>query len=291
MRYVLNLAGIKLCLDSERVLKVEPEWEKFLEESCSEYDVLARISWDWERAMCPVTAAIGRDSILEYYVEGDKCFCNTRLESKGFLTSTVYSRQMEQMICTINEKPFLTPPDSVGRIMRALPVREILMHFSVLFFHAAQVSCHGKSILFAAPSGTGKTTQAKLWQDFRGAKLVSSDRTLVRNEATGYMTYSFPLDGSEPVSDNGVNPLGAIVLLEQGEDNRIKELSLGKKLALLMEQLVLDDWNAASREENLLLLMELIKEIPIYYFSCTPDAEAVDVLWDNLIKDGVIVND
>lgn len=289
MKYVLNLADIRLCLDSDRPLKIEPEWEKFVEISHSTYNVKIIISWDWERAKIPTTEAIGKDVILEYYKEGENYFCNTRAEEgKCSLTSTSYSEHMTEMVCIINENSFLNSPNSIGWILRALPIREILLHFNVLFFHAAQVSYQGTGILFSAPSGTGKTTQARLWENFKGAEIVCNDRTLVRKGLEGYKTYSYPLDGSEPIASTRVNRLGAIILLEQGERNELKKISMGKTLSMLMEQLVMDCWNPSSRERNMLLLLEMIKEIPVYYYSCTPDVEAVDVLWEQLIRGGVI---
>ena len=288
MKYVLNLADIRLCLDSERLLRVEEEWEKFLIHSDSKYDIKVQVSWNWEHALRPISQPLGNDTILEYYKEENFCFCNTRAEKKGSLTSTSYHENMENMVCTINEKPYLNSPNSVGWIVRSLPMREILLHFNVLFFHAAQVSYQGTGILFSAPSGTGKTTQARLWEKFKGAEVVCNDRTLVRKGMKGYKTYSYPLDGSEPIASTRVNRLGTIILLEQGKRNELKKISMGKKLSMLMEQLVMDCWNPDSRERNMLLLLEMIKEIPVYHFLCTPDAEAVDVLWNQLIKEGVI---
>lgn len=54
--------------------------------------------------------------------------------------------------------------------------------FFVLFFHAAQITYQETGILFAGPSGAGKTTQAKLWERFRNARIICNDRTLLRKQ-------------------------------------------------------------------------------------------------------------
>lgn len=290
MKYLLKLANISIRLISERPLKIEPEWALFLGKEEENADLTVQVSWDWNHVLLPKTPMLGQDMVLNYYQEGQQYFCVSRFGPKGPVASVSYLANLEHMVCTVNEKPFISPPDSIGRIMRALPIREILLQFSALFFHAAQISYRGAGILFSAPSGTGKTTQARLWKKFRNAEIVCNDRTLVRKGQEGYQTYGFPLDGSEPVKSNRVNRLGAIVLLRQGTQNELQPLKRVQAVSMLMKQLVMDCWNPTSHERNMLLLLEMLKEIPVYLFTCTPDEWAVEVLGNYLLENGVITD-
>ena len=48
-----------------------------------------------------------------------------------------------------------------------------------LILHCAYLEYQGKAMLFSAPSGTGKTTQAGLWEQYRGSHTVNGDKALL----------------------------------------------------------------------------------------------------------------
>ena len=51
-----------------------------------------------------------------------------------------------------------------------------------LILHCAYTEYQGKAMLFSAPSGTGKTTQAGLWEQYRGSRTVNGDKALLEYE-------------------------------------------------------------------------------------------------------------
>lgn len=163
-------------------------------------------------------------------------------------------------------------------------MRRIMMQHGVLFFHASQIGLGDRGILFTAPSGTGKTTQAKLWHKHRGAQLLCNDRTLT----DGSLTYGYPMDGSEPVITGERRSLGAIVVLEQAPRNAVRALRPREILPRLMPQLVLDTWDPAASAAAMELLLNLISQTPVYLLRCTPDECAVQCLEQQLFMDGVI---
>lgn len=290
MKINLQLGGILFRFVSERALIINPELKAFQAEECGKAEVTVKISWDWEHAMQPETERIGRDLIQDYYEEKKGCFCITRAGEKGSIASTFYTPDFQTIVCTINEMPFLEPPKMLGSILRMLPMREIFLHFRTLFLHSSQICCHFKGIVFAAPSGTGKTTQAKLWKKYRGAEIVCNDRTLIRKVNGIWRTYGYPIDGSEPVRSGRINELGCLVLLEQAAVNHVSEPHPAKALKFLMGQVVMDGWNTAERTEAVQLLLSVLDEIPVFLMKCTPDLCAVETLESMLKKRGVILN-
>lgn len=169
-----------------------------------------------------------------------------------------------------------------------MPIREIFLHFHTIFLHASQISYKGTGILFTAPSGIGKSTQAKLWKKYRSAEIVCNDRTLLQKDSEDWFTYGYPIDGSEPVRSSQINRLGCVILLNQGTMNEARRLRPAKAISLLMRQVVMDCWNGSARVGNMGLLAELTEDIPVYLLTCTPDERAVQVLETKLIEEGVI---
>lgn len=288
METKLRLGGVLFWLCAERDMIVGSELFPFIEASSEKADIVIEISWDWEHAALPVSGMIGQDAILNYYDEGAVRYCITRGGPKGPVACTCYSLDFRKVVCTMNEKPFLMPPKALGSVLRMLPMREIFLHFGTLFLHASQIAFRGRGILFTASSGTGKTTQAKLWQKYRGAELICNDRTLTRKIDGVWRTYGYPIDGSEPVRSSAVNTLGALVLLEQGPVNEVGRLPASKALTRLMPQMVMDCWSGEARTRAMELLLELLRDIPVYLLTCTPDERAVEVLEKKLTEDEVI---
>lgn len=288
MKVCLNLGGVHLCLDAERPLLPSPELEPFFYRGAAAADVTVRVRWDWLEAHRPVTSPVGADLIQIFYREADCCFCELAGGDRGALARCCYDADFADISCSVNDVTCPVDQATVGNVLRMLPMRAIFQHFGVLFLHAAQIAYRGRGILFSAPSGTGKTTQARLWQAHRGAEIVCNDRTLLRKTGGVWRTYGYPLDGSEPVRSGSVHTLGCVVLLEQGTENTVQRLRPARAASLLMQQTVIDGWDAHAREQAMEQLMALLAEIPVYLLACTPDARAVRALETKLMEEGVL---
>lgn len=246
-------------------------------------------TWEWPPPILPSpgTPILGENLLQYYYREGDTDICLTRAGPKGAIACCLW-QDVTRITCYVNAKPFLMPPDTLGALLRFLPVCALFAHFDTLFFHAAQVALGGRGIVFTAPSGTGKSTQAGLWVRERGAKLICNDRTLVRRVGEEWRTYGYPIDGSSPVRSSEVNRLACIVLLAQGEDNRVERLRGAEAITCLMPQLVLDGWSGEARLRAIELLDGVLGAVPVYRQTCTPDERAVACLENRLREDEVI---
>lgn len=288
MEIKLRLGGVLFLFRFPRPRIIDPALVPFIVDTPELPELTVRLSWDWAHVRLPVVPMVGEDALLEYYVEPDARFCLTKGGPKGYVAAAEYTPDFRMVLCTMHDEPFLVPPKKLGSTLRMLPMREIFLHFKTLFLHAAQVSYQGRGILFTAPSGTGKTTQARLWKRHRGVKILCNDRTLVRRAEGLWRTYGYPLDGSEPVCSEESSPLAAIVLLEQGLTNEVRKLSPVKALPRLMPQVVLDTWSGEAHTRAMELLIEVMREIPVYLLSCTPDEGAVTALEAKLRKDKVL---
>lgn len=153
----------------------------------------------------------------------------------------------------------------------------ILLHRRGLIFHASYIGCEGQGILFTAPSGTGKSTQAGLWQQYRGARIYNGDKAGVTLRDAP-MAHGVPFSGTSGICENVSLPLRAIVVLSQAPENRIRRLPPSEAVAalcpnLFVDQAVPEEWSLALN-----LLLDLTAAVPIYALACTPDERAVAAL-------------
>ena len=255
----------------------------FLQSHLDGWDINIEISQIFAAAPVPAAAMAGEDLLLEYYFQNDEMLCLAKGGMKGPIAICKCNCDATHLVCYLNPE-YSNGYISLGNLLRLLPMRTILQHHGVQFFHAAQIAIGNKGILFTAPSGTGKTTQARLWKKHCGARVVCSDRTLVRNG----MTYGYPVDGSEPVISGEVNSLGAIVLLSQSLENSIHRLKPSHAFVKLLPQLVIDGWNPEAKELAAEQILDLLQNCPVYHLACTPDERAVICLENCLKEDGVL---
>lgn len=286
----LFLAGLRMRFLSDVELDIDLVLNSFIIDKTEDTDVTIRINRDWDEVTLPDLPELGKDMLCSYYRWGNILYCLARGGSKGPVACSIYDPDCREILCVLNEKPFLIPPYNLGSILRMIPLRAIYQRFGVLFLHSSSICYKSKAILFTAPSSTGKTTQARLWNKYRDTEILCNDRTLLRKVENIWQTYGYPIDGSEPVCSSAVVSLGAVVLLAQGSKNYVERLGPGRGAALLMGQSVIDVWNPDARKTAAEEILSLMKDIPVYLLTCTPDERAVQVLETKLIEDEVIPN-
>ena len=148
--------------------------------------------------------------------------------------------------------------------------------------HASYIVHCGEAILFAAPSETGKSTQARFWRDERGAEIVNEDRVILSREDGVFYAHGAWAMGTAGVTENVSAPLRAVVLLGQGEENRVYEPSVGEKLRRLVPQCTFKAGDMAEQIRIIDRVTELIEGARIVAFDCLNDPGAVDVLEESI---------
>lgn len=283
MTILLRIGGIRFRFDSDIEILIEESLSPFFCTTEMVSTVNVRFIHCFTSTPHPHGPMLGEDLLMEYYQENGQLLCLTKGSQGQYLSCCICSEDLRELTCYLNFSAG-SSADSLGNLIRMIPLRRILLQDRVLFFHASQIQFNGVGILFSAASQTGKTTQAKLWRAYRHAEILCNDRTLT----DGLYTYGFPVDGSEPVISGKRSNLGAIVLLEQSPQNQIVRLSPRKAVPRLMQQLILDAWDSESAAYASDLLLELMVCTPVYLLRCTPDEGAVTCLEQQLRKDGVI---
>ena len=147
-----------------------------------------------------------------------------------------------------------------------------------ILLHCAFIDVNGEAVLFTAPSGTGKSTQAMLWEKFGNAELINGDRAAVMVTADGVFASGVPFCGSSGVRKNRTLKLRAVVYLSQSKENRAQRLLGLTAFKRIWEGITLNLWHKTDVEKATDTVLEIVEKVPVYHFHCTKDETAVKVL-------------
>lgn len=163
-------------------------------------------------------------------------------------------------------------------VLRTVNFNHIMLRHGAVVLHSSFVLYMGRAILFCAPSGTGKSTQADLWAEHRGAEIINGDRTLLRRTDGKFTANGVYYAGTSGICKNASAPLAAIVLLGQAKENRVCEVSGTDAFLSLFRQSAYS--KAAPGDPGLAaeLLADAAAKLPIIRLDCLPDESAVEAL-------------
>ena len=177
----------------------------------------------------------------------------------------------------INPEMAKLKPITASYLLSTVGLHRKLLRLGHVLLHASYIEFQGKAILFLGPSGTGKSTQADLWNRYANAPILNGDRVLLSQKDGTWYVHGYPCCGSSYICVNRTLPLGAIVVLQQDPENRIEELSAARRICALtpaMEFYPWDSWevDTAFRFAEQLSVQTMLR------LCCRADEEAVSVL-------------
>ena len=156
----------------------------------------------------------------------------------------------------------------------------IALQTNMLAIHSASVLYMNRLILFSAPSGTGKTTQANLWGDLLKTPQINGDMNLVCVTSKGIKVCGTPWCGSSDICDANTYDLGFIAFLKQDELNEILDLDDASKAIRLLCRSFSPMWNAEMLDKSCSLAETIALQCGMAELKCRPDEGAVKVLKD-----------
>lgn len=163
-------------------------------------------------------------------------------------------------------------------IWAAMDLPYQLLKEKILVMHSAVVKVNGEAVLFIAPSGIGKSTQARLWNETRGAEQLNGDKTAICIEDGQVFTYGLPFSGTSKICSNYKLPVRAIVILSQGSENRVESLSGIKAISAMIKNCFGHTEVPGCVPHILDILGRVVPCVSMYSLACTPDERAVEAL-------------
>lgn len=153
-----------------------------------------------------------------------------------------------------------------------------------VILHCCYLNYKNHGILFSGPSGIGKSTQARLWEKYRDAKIINGDRSLLTKEENDWYANGWPVCGSSEICINEKNKIGSIVFLNQGKENEVVKLSKIKAIKKIISELTINYWNKEFVDKAISIAEDIVNNVNVYELTCRIDEDAVDTL-ERILKE------
>lgn len=168
----------------------------------------------------------------------------------------------------------------------SLKVSEALLPFNRVIFHGTAFFWQGKAWIFAAISGTGKTTQYLHWKELYGedVQIICGDKPILFFDNRSIAVHPSPWNGKEGMGQQVSAPLGGIILLRQSVENRIRKINKTEAsgplfLQFLFSRKTTEDVYTVARLEE-----QLLNRTPVWLLENCGDAESAVLCHDTLME-------
>ena len=234
------------------------------------------------------------------YKYGDFCF---KIIDRGFLTIKSISQEFSGNFTEPNatfditkeelqQEHRLYNPDgfySNGYIHSAYIYRKIaewLPLHDAFVLHSACFDVCGEGVVFAAHSGTGKTTHMLLWQKLLGDKMtiVNGDKPIVRffeDEPNVPYAYGTPWNGKERLGCNMRTPVKHICFIERSETNYVEKMQPSEIIDLIFNQVYMPK-DPMAVVNTMQLINRFINCCSIWKIHCNMDISAAEVAYNTI---------
>lgn len=259
MTFLYEISGVRLRLDADCPLAERAGWRLFAAAPEPPPDHTYRIS-----AVPALPEA--SDSAFVHYFDAVRRRNYAAVRTRGDRTDILL------------DAATLPHPLYLEHIYPQLALPVILARHGAMLLHAAYILTPRGAVLFTAPSGTGKSTQAELWRQHRDALVVNGDRAALGLRGGVATAYGFPLCGTSDDCLNRCAPVRAVVRLYQASRNEARRLKGAEAVRVLLNGTYLPAEYRSELPHLFDTAVRLAEHIRVFALSCVPDGTAVDAL-------------
>jgi hypothetical protein len=271
-----QIAGIVIRIKGDVQFEITKRFETFLTDACPEYVLEFQ---EVKELQIPVGEKVCEDCGVEVWKDEEGRFFRLfySMEPKAIYGIAFY--QWEQKAIRVEYLPegkgcFRES----GSCFAHIAWETLLAHESRAAFHAACVETSYGGILFAGPSGIGKSTQANLWCEHRNGKLINGDRPVLKFEEQNLYAYGSPYAGSSKCYLNEACQVKAIVLLKQGNRNQVTRIAPVEAFRRIYASMAVNTWDENFVNWICEMSEKIVACVPVYELECMIDINAVEVL-------------
>lgn len=279
--YYLKIADIKIHVKSPFKINIGVESEDFI--SCDEGEDIF-LEYIGVKEPIKIEGTLLYDYEIKFY-KTDLGIMHQLHPAKNYDPYTwviPVNKHHYEVLYLIGEEKCI---DYSRNIIDIMNIENVLNKFNGFILHSSFINWQNNGILFSAPSGTGKSTQADLWNKHENAEIINGDRAGVRNVDGVWSAYGLPVAGSSGIYKNKKAQISHIIVLRQGTENKLTRLSPRDAFIKIYSETTVHTWDDEFQNNILNMISDLVQNVPVYLYECLPDESAVEFLKEQIIKD------
>lgn len=169
----------------------------------------------------------------------------------------------------------VTVPAVMQPLGQWLLVQRLARHRGGLI-HGLGVAVSDAGIAFVGPSGAGKTTLCRLFQERRAGEILSDENISVYGKDGAFHLSGTPWPGAGFAASARSVPLRKVYFIKHGPQNKVEALSRNQAFRKLAAQLYLPMADPESLAQSLRFAQQLLEQVPCAELAFLPDARIVD---------------
>lgn len=269
--YYLELVGLHIVLRTPHEITISESLRPFLSQKHRNIDCTIQLQ---PCAQLPGLSEKGVWHGLEYYDSQARTLRIFHCEAPKMEAFAV-TQLFENGNISIHVLPeYLSYFTGSTGIFNRIGMETLLLQHKGLLLHASLIKYEKKTVAFAGPSGVGKSTQANIWREYLNAQILNGDRAALRKTEQGWTAYGSPYAGTSGIYKNDSAPLAAIIVLQQGGENRFRPLTPQEAFRYLYPEISVHQWDKEFVAAATDLCLLLLKDTPVYLLECRPEKDA-----------------
>jgi hypothetical protein len=133
-------------------------------------------------------------------------------------------------------------------------------------------------IAFSAESGTGKSTQTRLWEEHKKAKIINDDCPLIMDNKI----YGIPWSGSSKKYSDTSMSFDYLVVIKRSKEDKAYNININEALSYIIPRIMLPYQDKNLMNKALELVYNQLTYTKVVVLECTPNKSAVEILYNHI---------
>jgi hypothetical protein len=269
----LIISGLKIDLMMERETQLPPCFIPFSSHH-DKADLKIKVSLTLPDSIDEImdSGKLHKTQFTTYYNYKDSLY--THFNWGGRIILSKYSKKIPNEIFVWTNIPIVDEA-----LLSHICFEQVIINNNGLLMHSSFIkTVEGDGILFLAPSGGGKSTQASLWEKYNNAEIINGDKSAIKIENNNVLAYGLPWAGTSNIYINEKANLRALVFLEKSNDNCAVPINKMEAIKKIINFSYAPIWYSDYLSDILVIADNISEKTNSIIFSCKADKSSAEYL-------------